>query len=303
MNRILTTIVAFGLLVPTAVTSPLHTPAQQRKLSWSDEFNGPDGAPPDPAKWEIVTGGNGFGNKELEQYTERLENIHQERGNLVITARHEPFTGADGIQREYTSARLQTKGKFEQKYGRFEARIKIPQGQGMWPAFWLLGNDNDSAGWPGRGEIDIMENVGYEPGKIHGSMHGPRYSGDSPLTGAYSLPAGSKFADDFHVYAVEWDASAIRFYVMTTYTRLRRQTASPAPSAGFSIIRSSFCSTSRWADSGRKIQMRRLNSRNRCLWIMCAFTPLHSTQRICDSKKSTVVKNTNSGLMEIENEP
>jgi beta-glucanase (GH16 family) len=132
----------------------------------------------------------------------------------VITARQESFTGADGIQHEYTSARLQTKGKFEQKYGRFEARIKIPQGQGIWPAFWLLGNDNTSTGWPGRGEIDIMENVGYEPGKSHGSMHGPPYSGDSPLTGAYSLPAaGPNFADNFHVFAVEWDASAIRFYV------------------------------------------------------------------------------------------
>jgi beta-glucanase (GH16 family) len=215
MHRILTMILvtmilASGLLVQTAVTSPPHTSTEQWKLSWSDEFNGPDGAPPDPAKWEIVTGGNGFGNKELEQYTARPD---QEHGNLVITARHELFTGADGIERDYTSARLQTKGRFEQQYGRFEARIKIPQGQGMWPAFWLLGNDNKDAGWPGCGEIDIMENVGYEPGKIHGSMHGPRYSGDSPLTGAYSLPAGSKFADNFHVFSVEWEASAIRFYV------------------------------------------------------------------------------------------
>ena len=131
----------------------------------------------------------------------------------MITARQESFTGPDGIHHEYTSARLNTMGKFEQKYGRFEARIKIPQGQGIWPAFWLLGSDDTSTGWPGRGEIDIMENVGYEPGKIHGSMHGPRYSGDSPLTGAYSLPPGSKFADNFHVFAVEWDASAVRFYV------------------------------------------------------------------------------------------
>jgi beta-glucanase (GH16 family) len=195
MHHILTMIVASCLLVPASATSPPHTSAKNWKLSWSDEFNGTDGAPPDSAKWEIVTGGNGFGNKELEQYTARPENIHQEHGNLVIIARHESFTGADGVQREYTSARLQT------------------QGQGIWPAFWLLGNDNTSAGWPARGEIDIMENVGYEPGKIHGSMHGPHYSGDSPLTGAYSLPAGSKFADNFHVFAVEWDASAVRFYV------------------------------------------------------------------------------------------
>ncbi len=213
MHRVLSMIVASCLVIPAAVTSPQDTPAQQWKLSWSDEFKGPDGAPPDPAKWEVVTGGGGFGNKELEQYTARPENIRQEHGNLVITARHESFTGADGIQREYTSARLQTKGKFEQKYGRFEARIKIPQGQGMWPAFWMLGDDNRSTGWPGCGEIDIMENVGYEPGKIHGSMHGPGYSGGSPLTGAFSLPAGAKFSGDFHVFAVEWDASAVRFYV------------------------------------------------------------------------------------------
>jgi beta-glucanase (GH16 family) len=173
MHRILTIIVASGLLVPAAVTSAPDTSAQHWKLSWSDEFNGPDGAPPDLAKWDIVTGGGGFGNKELEQYTARPENVRQEHGNLVITARHESFTGADGIQRDYTSARLNSKGKFEQKYGRFEARIKIPQGQGMWPAFWLLGNDSKTAGWPMCGEIDIMENVGYEPGKIHGSMHGP----------------------------------------------------------------------------------------------------------------------------------
>jgi beta-glucanase (GH16 family) len=191
----------------------MHKRPQAWKLSWSDEFNGPDGAAPDPAKWGLVSGGKNYANKELEQYTVRAENVHQEHGNLVITARREAFTGADGIPREYTSARLQTKGKFEQKYGRFEARIKIPQGQGMWPAFWLLGSDVTTADWPACGEIDIMENVGYEPGKVHGSLHGPGYSGDSPLTGAYSLPAGSKFSDSYHVFAVEWDASAIHFYV------------------------------------------------------------------------------------------
>jgi beta-glucanase (GH16 family) len=213
MYRILIALVASGFLAPAAVAPALHIPSQHWKLTWSDEFNGPDDTPPDPTKWQVVTGGNGFGNKELEQYTSRPENVHQEHGNLVITARLEPFTGLDGIPREYTSARLQTKGKFEQKYGRFEARIKIPEGQGMWPAFWLLGNDNSTTGWPGCGEIDIMENVGYEPGKIHGSIHGPRYSGDSPLTGAYSLPAGEKMADNYHVFAIEWDASEVRFYV------------------------------------------------------------------------------------------
>ena len=286
MHHILTMIVASGLLVPALLTSPPHRSAKNWKLSWSDEFNGPVGAPPDPAMSEFVTRGNGVGNKELEQYTARSENIHQEHGNRVIIARHESFTGADGTQREYTSARLQTKGKFEQQYGRFEARIKIPQGQGMWPAFWLLGNDNTSTGWPARGEIDIMENVGYEPGKIHGSIHGARYSGDSPPTGAYSL--AYQPAQNSPTTSTCSQLSGTRRQTtsmwMTTYTRLRRRTASPVPGAGFSIIRSSFCSTSRWLDSGRRIQMRPLNSRNRCWWITCECTPIHSTQRIATQK-------------------
>jgi beta-glucanase (GH16 family) len=212
MSRIGSAIVAGALLVclvRQAAPVSVHT---YWKLTWSDEFNGADGTPPDPAKWSIVTGGRGFGNHELEQYTDRSENVHQERGHLVITARKEAFTGTDGIAREYTSARLQTKGKFEQKYGRFEARIRIPKGQGMWPAFWLLGFDIDAVGWPACGEIDVMENVGFEPAKVHGTLHGPRYSGDSPLTGAYTLPQGI-FSDDFHTYAVEWDEHEIRFFV------------------------------------------------------------------------------------------
>lgn len=183
------------------------------KLTWSDEFNAKDGSQPDLAKWEFVTGGGGYGNNELETYTARPENAHLESGNLIITAIKENFTGTDGKPREYTSARLQTKAKFSQQYGRFEARIKIPRGQGIWPAFWMLGDDIGTAGWPQAGEIDIMENVGKEPGKVHGSLHGPRYSGGDPLTGAYTLPGGKAFADDFHIYAVEWEPDAIRFYV------------------------------------------------------------------------------------------
>ncbi|MGO4209291.1 family 16 glycosylhydrolase [Terriglobus sp. 2YAB30_2] len=212
MSRIGSAIVAGALLLCLVLHAAPASAHTHWKLTWSDEFNGADGAPPDPTKWSIVTGGRGFGNHELEQYTDRSENVHQERGHLVIMARKEAFTGTDGIAREYTSARLQTKGKFAQKYGRFEARIRIPKGQGMWPAFWLLGSDIDAAGWPACGEIDVMENVGFEPMKVHGTLHGPRYSGDSPLTGAYTLPRGA-FSDDFHVYAVEWDEHEIRFFV------------------------------------------------------------------------------------------
>ncbi|MGZ4789316.1 MAG: glycoside hydrolase family 16 protein [Terriglobales bacterium] len=183
------------------------------KLVWSDEFNGPNGTAVDGSKWVSETGGGGWGNHELESYTTRPENASQQDGNLVIKALREKYTGADGIAREYTSARLKTQGKFSQTYGRFEARIKIPRGQGIWPAFWMLGNDIDKPGWPDCGEIDIMENIGKEPTLVHGTIHGPGYSGANGIGGPYRLPGNPRFADDFHVFAVEWEPKAIRFYV------------------------------------------------------------------------------------------
>jgi beta-glucanase (GH16 family) len=184
------------------------------RLVWSDEFSGADGSSPDSSKWTYDLGGKGWGNQELESYTNRKENARIEKGNLVITALKESYTGADGLTRDYTSARLKTLGLFAQTYGRFEARIKIPAGQGMWPAFWMLGEDISSAGWPKCGEIDIMENVGKEPGTVHGSLHGPSTERPtSDLTSIFSLPVGQNFADDFHLYAVEWDPEIVRFYV------------------------------------------------------------------------------------------
>jgi beta-glucanase (GH16 family) len=180
-------------------------------LVWSDEFNGPDGSRPDPAKWKFEVGGNGWGNHELEYYTNRPENSFMRDGNLVIQALKENFTGPDHVTRDYTSARITTQGLFEQAYGRFEARIKIPRG--LWPAFWLLGNDIGTIGWPGSGEIDIMENIGKEPSMVHGSLHGPGYSGDRDYTSEYKLPGGVHFADDFHVFAVEWEPKTVRFFV------------------------------------------------------------------------------------------
>jgi len=181
-------------------------------LVWSDEFSAPNGSLPDSSKWIMETGGGGWGNHELESYTNRARNARVQNGNLVITAHKETYKGADGITRQYTSARLKTLGLFEQKYGRFEARIKIPRGQGMWPAFWMLGNNIGTVDWPGCGEIDIMENIGKEPDKMHGTIHGPGYSGSEGLGGSYTLPSG-KFADNFHIFALEWEPSAIRFYV------------------------------------------------------------------------------------------
>jgi beta-glucanase (GH16 family) len=183
------------------------------KLVWSDEFNGPRGSPVDASKWVLEVGGNGWGNQELEYYTSRAQNVFTQGGDLVIQARREKYTGPDGVSRNYTSARLKTAGKFSQAYGRFEARMKLPSGQGMWPAFWMLGDDVDKAGWPACGEIDIMENIGKEPSTVHGSIHGPGFVGDVGLEARYGLPDKRRFADEFHIFAVEWEPGAIRFYV------------------------------------------------------------------------------------------
>jgi beta-glucanase (GH16 family) len=193
-------------------------------LVWSDEFNGKNGSLPDAKKWTYDIGGSGWGNHELEYYTNRAENARIEDGKLLITARQEEYTGPDGAKFDYTSARLKTQGLFSQTYGRFEARIKLPRGEGIWPAFWMLGENFTSVGWPKCGEIDIMENVGKEPGINHGSLHGPSSTNPtSDMTATITLPPGQKLSDDFHVYAVEWEPSAVRFYLdanlYATFTR------------------------------------------------------------------------------------
>jgi beta-glucanase (GH16 family) len=198
-------------------------------LSWSDEFSGPDGSSPDSSKWTYDTGGNGWGNNELEYYTNRSQNAQIKSGYLVIAALKETYTGPDGVMRNYTSARLKTQGLFAQAYGRFEARIKIPAGQGMWPAFWMLGNDIGSVGWPTCGEIDILENIGKEPVTVHGSLHGPSTIGrTSDATAPFNLPAGQNFAGDFHLYAVEWEPTTIRFYVDSNLYATFNQSQWPA---------------------------------------------------------------------------
>jgi beta-glucanase (GH16 family) len=176
-------------------------------LVWSDEFDGPAGAAPDPANWNHETGDHGWGNGELQNYTDSRENSALDgNGNLVITARQEAGGG-------YTSARLTTQDKVEHAYGRFEARIKIPTGQGVWPAFWMLGDNFPDTPWPDSGEIDIMENVGHEPGTVHGTVHGPGYSGGEGIGASYQHPQGGAFTDDFHVYAVEWTPDSITWSV------------------------------------------------------------------------------------------
>lgn len=176
-------------------------------IAWSDEFNAADGSAPDSSKWTYDLGGGGWGNQELETYTNLPENAQISGGNLVITAVQKTSETATS----YTSARLKTQGLFSQQYGRFEARIKIPAGQGLWPAFWMLGNNIATAGWPACGEVDIMENIGKLPATIYGSIHAAGASGEASLGGEYD--AAGKLSDDFHVYAVEWEPGVMRFYV------------------------------------------------------------------------------------------
>lgn len=217
MPKFLLTIFGLPLLLLNADQRSVPASPSNYTLVWQDEFNGPNGSSPDPHKWTYDLGGNGWGNRELESYTDRPENARVENGNLVITARKENFEGADHLAKEYTSARLKTQGLFAQAYGRFEARIKIPAGQGIWPAFWLLGQNISSAGWPRCGEIDIMENIGKEPGIVHGSLHGPRSIGTATdLTTSVKLVGNKDFSADFHVYAVEWEPGTMRFYVDAT---------------------------------------------------------------------------------------
>jgi beta-glucanase (GH16 family) len=174
------------------------------KLVWGDDFEGASGSAVDGSKWAYDSGPNWY-NGELQAYTTGTTNASLDgNGNLVIEARKESREG-----RQYTSARIKTEGKKTFTYGRFEGRMKLPYGQGMWPAFWMLGGNS----WPNNGEIDIMENLGREPSISHGTIHGPGYSGADGPTALYTLPNGAVFSDDFHVFAIEWEANAIRWYV------------------------------------------------------------------------------------------
>ncbi|MBL7472208.1 glycoside hydrolase family 16 protein [Robertkochia sediminum] len=177
------------------------------ELVMHDEFD-VDGAP-NSELWgfDIGTGNNGWGNQELQYYTSRPDNVRVQNGVLIITAQRENFEGS-----QYTSARLLTKNKFEERYGRFEARIWLPYGQGIWPAFWMLGADIDENPWPGAGEIDIMEYRGQTPTILIGSVHGPGYSGGDAISKEYELE-NDRFDTGFHVFGVEWAPEYVNFYV------------------------------------------------------------------------------------------
>lgn len=173
-------------------------------LVWSDEFN--YSGLPDPTFWNMETGGSGWGNNEWQYYTDRTENAMVDGGVLTITAREEAYGG-----RDYTSARITTQNKFDFQYGRIEARIKLPYGQGIWPAFWMLGANFNSVGWPSCGEIDIMEMIGGSgrENTCHATCHWDNNGDHASYGESYTLSSGT-FADDFHVFSVEWDSQSIK---------------------------------------------------------------------------------------------
>lgn len=184
------------------------------RLTWSDEFAGEADARPDPARWSYDLGASGWGNGELQEYTAAPANAGLDgRGNLAIVARHEGG--------RFTSARLKTQDRYAQRYGRIEARMRLPQGRGIWSAFWMLGVKIGEVGWPDSGEIDIMENVGHEPSVLHASLHGPGFSANNSLTASNTLPAGA-WHERFHVFAAEWSPRSVAFFADgAEYARFR----------------------------------------------------------------------------------
>src|ERR1039457_2249753 len=216
-----------------ALAGGIRSSSAAWQLVWSDEFAQADGSSPDPTKWgfDIGNGSGGWGNNQLEYDTSRTNNARIVGGQLVIEAAQESYGG-----KSYTSARMLTKGNASWAYGRMEARIKIPRGQGIWPAFWMLGTNIDSVGWPTCGETDIMENIGKtsDQGTAHGTIHGPQsggdYNGGAGVGGSYTLPGGAALADDFHIFAMEWTINQIKWFVDSS----QYYTATPAnlPSGG-----------------------------------------------------------------------
>jgi beta-glucanase (GH16 family) len=185
-----------------------------RHLVWSDEFNGVQNSPVDSRRWRHETGG-AWGEGELQSYTPRKANSHQDgRGRLRIVARAEGFRGMDSITRDYTSARISTQDRYSFRYGLFEARLKMPLGRGVWPAFWALGTDIDQVGWPECGEIDVMEHLGQEPTTASGTIHGPRDGGgaNADYKPGRSVVHTTPLAQEFHTYGVQWLPGSIQFY-------------------------------------------------------------------------------------------
>ncbi|MDP1822780.1 MAG: glycoside hydrolase family 16 protein [Archangium sp.] len=212
MRACIRAVVVIGLCACGPKEGPPIQPPDGWTQVWADEFDGPAGSAPDPASWVLETGtgpnGDGWGNSELQTYTGRPENVALDgAGHLQITARRESLGG-----REYTSARVTTQGLFTLHYGRLEARIRVPAGRGLWPAFWMLGADIKEVSWPRCGEIDVLELRGHQPATVISSLHGPEYSGGGAISKKFTLAEGT-FDQDFHLFRAEWDPSRISFSV------------------------------------------------------------------------------------------
>jgi beta-glucanase (GH16 family) len=207
----LKSLIAFCFLA-LLVVAAIATPAigqNDWKLVWSDEFPGNQ---LDYSKWGIEVNAFGGGNSELQLYTDRKENVRVVGGHLIIEARKDQANIA-GTGREYSSGRLRTKHRGDWKYGRIEVRAKLPRGQGLWPAIWMLPTDEKYGGWAASGEIDIMELVGHQPDQVLGTLHyGDKWPHNKHTGSSFDLPNGT-FADDFHTFAVEWEAGRIRWFV------------------------------------------------------------------------------------------
>lgn len=178
-------------------------------LRWQDEFNQPTGTGPDLSKWVHDLGDTGWGNKELQCYTDSRENSFVVDDSEATDGKALVLRAVRTRVGGYTSARLKTHGRFATGPGRIEARLKLPRGQGIWPAFWMLGEKIDDVPWPACGEIDVVELVGHLPGTLHGTLHGPGYSAQHGLTKFIELPAGATFNDSYHVFAVDWQPGRI----------------------------------------------------------------------------------------------
>ena len=193
---------SLDLAIPANVTST----SGEQKLVWSDEFDQP--GLPNSTKWAYEVGGNGWGNNELEYYTsKRSENARVENGKLLIEARKEAYEG-----KNYTSARLMTKGIAEWKHGRIEVLAKLPAGRGTWPAIWMLGSNISTVNWPRSGEIDIMEHVGFDPGVVHGTIHTEAYNHAKKTEKGKAISVDN-VSSEFHRYAIEWTTDKIDFFV------------------------------------------------------------------------------------------
>lgn len=181
-------------------------PVKKWTLYWQDEFKGTNGSGANESKWVHEVGGEGWGNNEEQYYTQGTNNCYIQDDNLVIEAKKENMNN-----NKYTSARITTKGKLDLKYGKVEMRAKVPYGQGIWPAFWMLGSDIAEVNWPDCGEIDIMENIGKEPKIVHGTLHGPGYSGNMGIGSPYEI--ADDFKDSYHIFSIEWSENKIEWFI------------------------------------------------------------------------------------------